>query len=224
MAIAGTYAFLASRSEWSEMHRWNRALGDMSVVLIASSMLIGPLSRLWPYWRRLIPWRRESGIHGVLLAIVHVVIILAAWVEWDLMRLMGYQFLPQIGRYVMVEHGFALANILGIVALVYGGLLALTSNNRSQRFLGGPVWKFIQLGAYPLWVLIVLHTAYFLYFHFQHFHRPLPDPNWGQWPFAFLVIGVLLLQFVASIKTWRFNGKGKDQMNRDALANQQFQQ
>lgn len=218
LAVAGTYGFLASRGDWSEMHRWNRAFGDLSLVLIAVSMLIGPMARLWPSWRRFIPWRREFGIHGVLLAIVHTVIILAGWVEWDLMRLVGYQFHPQMGRYVMVEHGFALANILGILALVYGGLLAMTSNDRSQRIFGGPVWKFIQQGAYPLWVLIVLHTAYFLYFHFQHFHRPLPAPNWGQWPFAVLVLAVLLFQFAAFIKTWRSNGKLKDPGDRGALA------
>ncbi len=55
----GTYAFMESRAEWSEMHRWNRAVGDMSLVLIALSMAIGPLARLWKMFRAAIPWRRE---------------------------------------------------------------------------------------------------------------------------------------------------------------------
>jgi len=52
-------------------------------------------------------------------------------------------------------------------------------------------------------MLIVLHTAYFLYLHFQDFHRATPVPNWAQIPFAVLVGVVALLQFSAFVKTWR---------------------
>jgi len=51
--------------------------------------------------------------------------------------------------------------------------------------------------------LIVLHTAYFLYLHFQDFHRRVPDPNWAQIPFAILVLLILSLQFIAFLKTWK---------------------
>ncbi|MGE4612264.1 MAG: hypothetical protein AAED33_12905 [Paracoccaceae bacterium] len=83
------YAFLESRAEWSEMHRWNRAVGDMSFVLISMSMAMGPLFRLITKVRGLIAWRRELGIYGVLLAIVHLIIILVGWVEWDLIQIFG---------------------------------------------------------------------------------------------------------------------------------------
>ncbi len=203
LAGLGTYAFMESRAEWSAMHRWNRAIGDMSLVLVALSMAIGPLARLLAVFRTTIPWRRELGIYGVLLAVVHTVIILAGWVEWDLMRLFGYELHPQTGVYVMLQHGFGLANAIGILALVYGIVLALASNDWSQRLLSGSVWKFLQQSAYVLWMLIVIHTAYFLYLHFQDFHRNLPDPNWAQIPFAGLVALVTLLQLAAFLKTWR---------------------
>ena len=48
LSAAGVYALLLSRAEWSPMHRWNRATGDMSLVLVALAMAVGPLSRLWP--------------------------------------------------------------------------------------------------------------------------------------------------------------------------------
>lgn len=199
----GTYGFLESRAEWSEMHRWNRAVGDVSLVLIALSMAIGPIARLSAAFRGALPWRRELGIHGVLLAIAHTLIILAAWVEWDLMRLFGYQLHPRTGDYVMLLHGFGLANVIGIVALLYGLVLALVSNDWSQRRLGGSVWKFLQQGTYVLWMLIVIHTAYFVYLHFQDFHRRGPEPNWAQAPLAGLVIFIVLLQGAAFLKTWR---------------------
>jgi len=203
IALGGVYLFQESRAEWSEMHRWNRAVGDMSLVLVSMVMVVGPLARLWPRLNFLLPWRRELGIHAIVLAAVHTFIILVGWIEWDFMRLVGFEFLQSAERYVMLQHGFALANIVGIVALLYGTVLAVSSNNRSLKILGGSAWKFVQQGAYVLWVLVLIHTAYFLYLHFLHFHRPVPEPNWGQGPFAILVLVVFLLQAAAFIKTWR---------------------
>ncbi len=115
----------------------------------------------------------------------------------------GYALHPTAGVYVMLNHGFGLANVIGIVALVYGMVLALVSNDWSQRKLGGSAWKFLQQGAYVLWMLILVHTAYFLYLHFQDFHKQVPAPNWVQFPFIGLVVAVTLLQFAAFFKTWR---------------------
>lgn len=209
VSALGTYAFLESRAEWSEMHRWNRAVGDVSVLLVAASMAIGPLARLWKVCLPALPWRRELGIYGVLLAIIHTAIILAGWLQWDMYRLFGYEFLNQMNRYVMLRQGFGLANLIGILALLYGLVLAFSSNDWSQRLLGGSVWKFLQQGAYILWMLIVIHTAYFLYLHFQDFHRSVPDPNWVQWPFAGLVALVALLQLIAFMKTWKIKGSAR---------------
>lgn len=201
LAVVGTYAFLETRAQWSPMHKWNRAMGDMSFVLIAFSMAIGPLSRLSSKFRGLVPFRREFGIYGVILAIIHTIIILAGWIQWDLIRLFGFQLHPS-GVYVMLQHGFGLANIVGIVALLYGIILAISSSNWSQRILSGTVWKFLQQGAYVLWMLIIIHTAYFLYLHFLDYHRSVPEPNWLQLPFAIFVGIVVLLQMLAFIKTW----------------------
>jgi sulfoxide reductase heme-binding subunit YedZ len=56
------------------MHRWNRTVGDMNFILIALSMMIGPLSRISKKARSAIPWRRKLGIYGVLLALAHAII------------------------------------------------------------------------------------------------------------------------------------------------------
>jgi sulfoxide reductase heme-binding subunit YedZ len=174
----------------------------MSFILIALSMMIGPLSRLSERARSAIPWRRELGIHGVLLAVAHT-IILAAWVEWDFLSLFGYVIHPQTGLYVMLLHGFGLTNTISIIALVYGIVLALSSSNWFQRILGGVVWKFLQQSAYVLWMLIIVHTAYFLYLNFQDYHKQVPAPNWAQIPFAAIILIVILLQLAAFVKTWK---------------------
>lgn len=207
ISIVGVYAFLESRAEWSAMHRWNRAVGDLSLLMVALAMSVGPLSRLSARFRGLVPWRRELGIYGVILAIVHTVVILDGWIEWDLIRLFGYELHPTLAKYVMVQHGFGLANTIGILALLYAIVLALTSNDLSQQKLGAAVWKYLQQASYVYWMLIVVHTGYFLFLHFQDFHRRTPEPNWLQQPFVLLVCFVVLLQFSASIKTWRLSRK-----------------
>ena len=203
LAALVVYLFSEARSEWSPMHKWNRAFGNASLVLVALAMAIGPLSRLWARATPLLPWRREFGIWAVVAGGVHTVVILSGWIEWELPRLFGLMLHPGLGEYVMVEKGFGLGNLIGIAALLYGIVLAMTSNDLSQRVLGLPIWKFIQQGAYVLWALIVAHTAYFLYIHFLDFHRQTPEPNILQWPFAVLVGMVLSLQIAASWRTWR---------------------
>lgn len=203
VALALAYLFWMSRSEWSPMHAGNRALADASLVLLAVTLAIGPFARIWVPATRLLPWRREAGIWTVVYGAAHTIVILDGWVEWDLVRLFGFLRHPESNTYVMVLHGFGLGNVLGLIALAYGIVLAATSNDRAQRFLGGPAWKFLQQGAYTLWVLVIAHTAYFLYLNFLDFHRPIPEPNWLQVPFAGLIAAVGMLQAWAFWVTWR---------------------
>lgn len=197
------YLFGAVHGQWSEMHRWNRASADASLLLLTFTMAVGPGARIWPALRRLLPFRRELGIYAVLLAFVHTVIILDGWLEWDMPRLIGLVFHPALDRHVMAEHGFGLANLIGVLALAYGFVLMITSNDRCLRLLSGPTWKFLQTGAYVLWALVVAHTAYFLFMHFLDFHRPLPPSNPLRWPFVALVVLVLALRSTAFLQTWR---------------------
>lgn len=208
LAVLLVYLFGLVHGHWDPMHRWNKATADASFLLLAFTMAIGPAARLNAHLRRLVVFRRECGIYAVLLALAHALIILDGWVVYDLAGLFGFVFHPDLGRYVMLQHGFGLANLVGIVALVYGFVLAATSNDRSLRLLGAPVWKFVQIGAYVLWGLVVLHTAYFLFMHFLSFHRALPPPNPLIWPFVALVGLVLGLRILATTATWRKRRRG----------------
>jgi methionine sulfoxide reductase heme-binding subunit len=195
------------RPEWSPMHRWNRAFGDASVVMVALVMSLGPLSRLWRPATVTLPWRRELGVWGFVAGLIHAGFILFGWVRLEWPRLFGFEFHPQFEQYVMFDKGFGLANVIGILALIYGLVLAVSSNDLTQRWLGMSVWKYLQQGAYILWALILAHTAYFLYMHFLDFHRDTPEPNLLQWPFVGLVLFVFLLQSFASWRTWRRGGQ-----------------
>lgn len=198
--------FAAVHAQFSPMHRWNRAFGDASLVLIALSMGLGPLTRFLRSAVPLLPLRREMGIQGCVLMICHAAIILVGWVEWDLMRLFGFEWHPDLSAYVMFQHGFGLANAIGIAALVLAVLLAATSSDFAMRRLGLSGWKFLQMGVLPMWWLTVAHVAYFLFMHFLSFHRATPPPNPLQPWFVGLVALVLGLRTAAYLKTIRAKG------------------
>lgn len=203
LAIGLVFGFAAVHEEWSPMHRWNRAFGDASLVLIALTMSLGPVARFLRPVGRVLRFRREFGIYACVLILVHATIILVGWVQWDLMRLFGFEWHPELLDYVMFQHGFGLANALGLAALFLAVVLAATSSDFAVRRLGVSGWKFLQMGVLPLWWLTVAHVAYFLFMHFLSFHRATPEPNPLQYWFVGVVLLVLGLRAAAYVQTVR---------------------
>jgi methionine sulfoxide reductase heme-binding subunit len=203
--IAGllTYVFWLTRPQWSAEMRFWRAVGDAGLMLLLLALLIGPAARHWSALAGLIPWRRELGIWFGIMALGHTGLILAGWARWDLRRFLGYEFVPQLDRYARLEPGFGLANLLGLVAVFWTLVLMATSSNRAIAALGGQAWKWLQYGAYIVFYLVVLHTAYFLFMHYTpSFHRATPeDRNWFRLPFLLLSLAVPALQISAFART-----------------------
>ena len=204
LGTALTAAFWFGRMDWDpEMRTW-RAFGDTSIVLLFASLTLGPLAKLSRPTARMLPWRRELGVWCTVTALVHAILVMMWWVDWDLGRLMGYEYIAELGRTARLEPGFGLANLMGLVALVWASVLAATSSDRAVKILGSPAWKWLHHGAYVIFYLAVLHTAYFLFMHYtQSFHRDVPAPNWFRWPLVLLGLTVLALQWTAFVKTTR---------------------
>ena len=197
-------SFWFGRMDWEPGMRAWRAFGDASIVLLFGSLSLGPLAKLSRQSARLLPWRRELGIWCAVMAVAHTILVLVWWVKWDFARLLGYEFIPELGRTARMEPGFGLANLMGLVALIWALVLAVTSSNRAVKLLGSPAWKWLHHGAYVLFYLTVLHTVYFLFLHYtKSFHRDVPEPNWFRWPLVALGLCVLGLQYAAFTKTVR---------------------
>ncbi|TGG89969.1 hypothetical protein E4656_19725 [Natronospirillum operosum] len=189
--------------QWEPLHRWNRAFGDTALVLLALALTLGPLAVLFPRVRGWVVWRRQVGIWAMVWALAHLAVILHAWVEWNLIRLFGFEYSPMFRRYIMHQHGFGLANAVGILALVFGLLLMLSSSDRAVRWLTPTVWQQLHRGAVVFWWLVVVHVGYFLFIHFLDVRRPMLEPNPLQWPFVILLVGVFLLRSAAFVRQWR---------------------
>ncbi|TFH40860.1 MAG: hypothetical protein E4H01_15845, partial [Lysobacterales bacterium] len=196
--------FWFGRLDWDPEMRFWRAVGDGSFVLLFLVLALGPAARIWPAATRLLSWRRELGIWFAILAIAHSLLVLNGWVRWDWMLFFGYEFLNQFGRYARVEPGFGLSNLVGIVAAVMAVPLLITSSKWAVKRLGGSAWKWLHIGSYTIFYLIVLHSLYFLFMHYTvSFHRPVPDPNWFRYPFLITALFVLVVQMSAFVLTVR---------------------
>lgn len=156
------YLSFLNRSEWVAMHAWNRAFADVSFLLLFLTLLIGPLSKINHYFHRYIPWRRELGIWCTVTALFHVYVLFDGWFQWELIRLIiGVN--QDSGR-LTFDPGFTLANLLGLISLVYLLLLTFISNKKAIRILGKQAWDYLQQKSGTLYILTVTHIAFFLFF------------------------------------------------------------
>jgi DMSO/TMAO reductase YedYZ heme-binding membrane subunit len=92
-------------------------------------------------------------------AIIHVAIYAEGAYHWNLL---WFVVEKHHGEIVFSRSGFALANWVGAVALLYAVVLALTANDFAQHLLGRG-WKLLQQQSYTLYVLTVLHAVVFTY-------------------------------------------------------------
>ena len=204
MGLLMVYLFWLSRMEWdSEMRTW-RAVGDSAFMLLLVTMAIGPLGKIWPgRFSALVNWRRAFGVWFAMFASVHAFLVWDGWARWSIKGFLGYQDLAIIGfagKPILVDPGFGLSNLIGLVALFWGLVLFATSSDWAVNKLGTRAWKHIQSYANLILYLVVLHAAYYLFLHYElslrnlFFQRGTPSPNWFRFWFLGLAVFIFILQ------------------------------
>jgi len=66
---------------------WNIVMAYISLVLLCLILILGPVARLVPRVRRLVPWGRELGIGMFVTAGLHLLILLDG--GWDILGLLS---------------------------------------------------------------------------------------------------------------------------------------
>jgi sulfoxide reductase heme-binding subunit YedZ len=135
------------------------ATGQVGLLLIAASLILGPLNvlrgRANPVSTDL---RRDVGIWGGVLAVVHVVLGLGVHLKGKMLQ----YFLQPAGARGTVPlrfDPFGLANDLGLLAGVIFLLLVAISSDAALRKLGRDRWKRWQRANYFGAAATVLHGA-----------------------------------------------------------------
>lgn len=122
-----------------------KTTGLLSIVLIALTLLIGPLCRFLPFVEPLKAHRKVWGLLGFFVGLAHGILIYIFYFKYDLARL----FNPAGPKY----YGL----LAGLVALAILAVVTLTSNKAAITALSPKTWKKVQSASYLALIIAVLH-------------------------------------------------------------------
>ena len=142
-----------------------REMGELELKLIILGLAITPVRKYLKL--NLLKFRRAIGV----MAFVYVSVHLGIWVVLD-MSLRFEQMWTDIWKRPYIT--------IGMVAFLGMIPLAVTSNNRSLRKLGGAVWRKLHMLVYPIAVLGGVHYI-------------MVQKVWETEPMVYLVVILALL-------------------------------
>ncbi len=133
--------------------------GYISLIILAISLLVGSLKLMFNKINTVsYNFRRDLGITGAILAIVHSVAGLFVHFRGN-----NWQYFlkkTETGFSIRLDN-FGLANYFGLFSALIIFLLLLTSNNYSIRKLGPARWKNFQRLSYLMFILAVMHSLFY---------------------------------------------------------------
>ena len=158
-ALASGYLLYVTRSFPDVLTRLSFSSAYPALVLLAVTLLIGPLKVLANDRLAIsMDLRRDIGIWAGIVGLFHVVIGQCVhlrgrpWLYYIYENWQQKHFLP-------IRHDlFGLANYTGLIATFVLLALLATSNDASLRKLGTPGWKQLQRWNYVCFALTAVHT------------------------------------------------------------------
>ena len=143
-----------------------RAFGSCAFLMLTFILCIGPLARLNRKFLPLLYNRRHFGVLLALVALTHAQAVL----DWY------HAFSPQDPWVSLLSSNSNYDSFLsfpfeflGIVALIILLAMAATSHDFWLNFLTPQVWKFLHMGIYLAYGLVVMHIALGLLQTERHF-------------------------------------------------------
>ncbi len=185
-----------------------RFFGYGALVLLGAALAIGPLARLQPLrFSRLLAYRRAVGIWSALATGAHLIIVLlsanrvffltSSWTDLFVRVYRGYDPDGRLTlRFGLSTTPLGIVSWTGLIAFLLLLVVALVSNNFSQRRLGHAAWKLIQQWSYTAFLFAALHIG-IMTTAGGKFKTSPPLMRWSIW----FVLGVALLQAVGFIWT-----------------------
>jgi sulfoxide reductase heme-binding subunit YedZ len=140
------------------LERFSMATGYLALLLVATTLAIGPLRVLQgTYSPPSINLRREVGIIAGTSAMVHMILGLQVHFAGDFV-LYFFQRNSSGVIHTIRRDAFGIANHVGLIVAAIMLVLLSLSNNRSIRWLGPARWKAIQRWNYAGALLLVPHA------------------------------------------------------------------
>ena len=168
---------------------WPAAFARTSFFLLFLTLFVGPFMRLRKPAQVASPlqipstWRGELGIWFTLTGLMHFVLLAVDRPITSFIEIGG--------------GGYGLANLLGLVALLFALILAATSCSAAIKYLGVQSWKWIQSFSYVIFYLVVGHILYFQFFSTYENN----EPDWFGYAMLILSLIIIFMQSAAFIAT-----------------------
>lgn len=165
---------------------WPASFARVAFILLFFILIIGPLMKLTAPLKKILPstsvwsWRGELGIWFTITALVHFILLWLARPLTEMIKIGG--------------SGYGLANLLGLVALLWALVLTITSFNKVILFLGLGAWKWLHSFTYVVFYLSAAHISYFQFF--STYGGPA-GPDWFGYSVVTMAAIVIALQLVA---------------------------
>lgn len=157
-----------------------KTTGLLSISLLGVTLIVGPISRVFPFFSFLKAHRKFWGILSVLIALAHMSLVFIYFYKFDVTRFFNYSDPKYPGI------------LSGLSALAVLLLVTFTSNQKALTKLSPGTWKVIQTTSYLALGLAVLH----FYLMEQKGGVLVIKRTLGQVTFGFSVFVILARVFV----------------------------
>lgn len=156
ISIISSYIFYELWDNMTAIPFITYATGYIGFTLLGVSLLLGPINLMLKRKNPVSTYlRRDIGIFGGILALVHSVVGL-------FMHFTGrpwLYFVEEVAQGYALRFGvFGIANHTGLLGALIIILLLAISNNYSLRKLKAIKWKNLQRFTYLMFVLVILHS------------------------------------------------------------------
>ena len=140
--------------DWTDLRL--KAFGSGACLMLSVILCIGPLARLSPRFLPLLYNRRHFGVAMAVMAALH------GWsmFEWYIGLGVLPSLLEELGNPAAYASfiGFPF-KLLGMLALAILFVMAATSHDYWQQYLGPRAWKGLHMAVYAAYGLVVMHVA-----------------------------------------------------------------
>tara|TARA_Y100000310_G_scaffold320401_1_gene376832 strand:- start:1958 stop:2620 length:663 start_codon:yes stop_codon:yes gene_type:complete len=165
---------------------WSTSFARVSFFLLFLVLIIGPIMRMKKSTDLLssvspLSWRGELGIWFFIISLLHFIFVLMRSPLSELIKIGG--------------SGYALTNLIGLIALIWALVLALTSFGKVINFLGVDLWKKLHTLTYVVFYLVAAH---FIYFQFFSTYGEV-GPDWFGYIAVIMTVIIIIMQVVAFI-------------------------
>ncbi len=151
------FRWLGARVGLSQQILAMRAWGSCAFVMLTLILTIGPLARLDRRFLPLLYNRRHFGVLMCLVGLAHAREVLGYYYDYGQPRPPRVALFAYDVSWTSASLPFPL---FGAAALAIIVVMAATSHDFWQRLLGGALWKWLHMGVYVAYTLVVLHVAF----------------------------------------------------------------